>query len=584
MNGKKSTLRTICILAMATGLSACAPDPKPFDPQAMQRSYRERAAENVTPALGSMPLQLNTEFIKKREGADANPTSRPAPLPTTAQSVGPVVRMSLRDLIQLAAINSLQVRVANYQPAIDEARVTEAEARFDPTFFANLNFATQTIVSPTPTAGASSLVIGSKFQTSTFATGFKQNLPNGAQVQLQYQAIQTMSQPAGSKLQPANYESDLQFQVTQPLLQNAGLEVNRARIVVARNTQRVSQLDARLQLEKTLSEIEQFYWQLVQAEAELKIQEVLYNQTVDTAIILQKRAGQDVTLVQLTQNNAALRGREAALYDARNRIKNLSNEIKRRVNDPNLPLTGALVIMPDDKPIETPIRFDIAEQVESALANRAELAQQLIRIDSATVVYKAAANNLLPSLNLVGSIGSKGGDGSFGHAVGNNLLDNQAQEYAIGFQLEVPLGNREARSIFRRTQLQRQQSIDQYRDLIEQVSQEVRDAHDSVYYAWSRLQSNRQYLFSAEAALNAIQQEQDVGNVPLTPDFVNRKLNAQEVLAQARREDARASTDYNIAIANLERAKGTILKYDNVLMQEEQQVYGAVGIRPRKQD
>jgi outer membrane protein TolC len=152
--------------------------------------------------------------------------------------------------------------------------------------------------------------------------------------------------------------------------------------------------------------------------------------------------------------------------------------------------------------------------------------------------------------------------------VSNNFGDNRAQEYSIGFQLEVPLGNREARAIFRRTQLQRQQSIDQYRDLIEQVSQEVRDAYDQVTSAWQRMAANRQALFAAEAALNAIQQEQDVGNVALTPDFVNRKLNAQEVLAQARREDARASTDYNVAISALERAKGTILKYDNVVMQE----------------
>jgi outer membrane protein TolC len=164
------------------------------------------------------------------------------------------------------------------------------------------------------------------------------------------------------------------------------------------------------------------------------------------------------------------------------------------------------------------------------------------------------------------------------------LYDNQAQEYAIGFQLEVPLGNREARAIFRRTQLQRLQAIDQYRDLIEQVSQEVRDAHDNVYSAWERMRSNRQYLFSAEAALAAIQQEQDVGNVALTPDFVNRKLNQQEILAQARRENARALTDYNVAISALERAKGTILKYDNVLMQEEPQVAGNVRRVARTQD
>ncbi|MDB5324268.1 MAG: putative efflux system outer membrane protein [Phycisphaerales bacterium] len=579
----KHTLGSIPLLALAGWLccGGCAPDPKPFDPQAMQHVYRERATENVTRPLGALPLTLDRTFLVKRDGTQ--PASQPAPLPTTAESVGPVIRMSLRDLIQLAAINSLQVRVANYQPAVDENRVLEAEARFDPSFFTNLNFATQTILSPTPNTGTTSS--GTQFQTSTLATGFKQNLPNGAQVQLQYQAIQTITKlPSATRFNAPFYESNWSFQVTQPLLQNAGTEVNRARIVVARNTQRVSLLDARLQLEKTLSEIEEAYWQLVQAESELKIQETLYNQSVDTAMLLQKRLGQDVTLVQTTQNNAALRGREAALEEARTRLSTFSNAIKRRVNDPNLPVAGSVVILPEDQPVQTPIAFDLAEQIAAGLANRAELAQQQIRIDSATVVYKAAQNNLLPQLNLVGSIGSKGGDASFGHAVDNNLFDNRAQEYSIGFQLDVPLGNREARAIFRRTQLQRLQAVDQYRDLIEQVCQEVRDAHDNVYTDWRRMQRNRQYLYSAEAALSAIQQEQDVGNVALTPDFVNRKLNAQEILAQARRENSRALTDYNVAISALERAKGTILKYDNVLMQEAPRVDGRAHRVARTQD
>jgi outer membrane protein len=581
----KHTLGSISLLALAGWLccGGCAPDPKPFDPQAMQHVYRERATENVTRPLGALPLTLDRSFLVKRDGTQ--PASQPTPLPTTAESVGPVIRMSLRDLIQLAAINSLQVRVANYQPAVDENRVLEAEARFDPSFFTNLNFATQTILSPTPQA-PSAASVGTQFQTSTLATGFKQNLPNGAQVQLQYQQIQTMIGTLGNSTfnNGTTYESNWSFQVTQPLLQNAGTEVNRARIVVARNTQRVSLLDARLQLEKTLSEIEEAYWQLVQAESELRIQETLYNQSVDTAMLLQKRLGQDVTLVQTTQNNAALRGREAALEEARTRLSFLSNQIKRRVNDPNMPVAGSVVILPEDQPVQTPIAFDLAEQIAAGLANRAELAQQQIRIDSATVVYKAAQNNLLPQLNLVGSIGTKGGGDTLSHAVQNNLYDNQAQEYSIGFQLEVPLGNREARAIFRRTQLQRLQAVDQYRDLIEQVCQEVRDAHDNVYTGWRRMQHNRQYLFSAEAALSAIQQEQDVGNVALTPDFVNRKLNAQEILAQARRENARALTDYNVAISALERAKGTILKYDNVLMQEAPRVDGRVHRVARTQD
>src|SRR5438874_11778409 len=185
----KHKLGSISLLALAASIcgGGCAPDPKPFDPQAMQHVYRQRATENVTRPLGSLPLTLDRTYLNKRDGNQ--PASQPIPLPTTAESVGPVIRMSLRDLIQLAAINSLQVRVANYQPAVDEARVIEAEARFDPSFFTNLNFATQTILVPTPqTLGATP---GTQFQTTTLQSGFKQNLPNGAQVQLQYQATQT---------------------------------------------------------------------------------------------------------------------------------------------------------------------------------------------------------------------------------------------------------------------------------------------------------------------------------------------------------------------------------------------------------
>jgi outer membrane protein TolC len=588
MKRKTLSSRTLAALTLAAAavVGGCGlKDPTPFDPVAMQRSFRERAEENTTRTLPGLPLSLDRTFLVKLDGSQPSP--KRTPLPTTAQSVGPVIRMSLRDLVQLAAANSLQVRVANYQPAVDQARVIEAEANFDPSFFTNVNNALQYSLLPSTNSPFTNATQNSSsgFQTTTVATGIKQNLPSGGQVQLQYQVQNVLSSSASGGL--GNFgntvnESDLSLQITQPLLKNFGSEVNRARITVARNTQRVSLLDARLQLEKTLSEIEELYWQQVQAERELAIQEELYNQTVSTSILLQQRAGQDVTLVQLTQSNAALQQRALALTDARYRLRNLSHEIKRRVNDPNLPVSSPVIILPDDRPIETPIKFDLAEQIESALSNRAELAQQQIRIDSASVVYKAAQNNVLPELNLVGSVGYR--------SVSDNLLPGALAEdsptlleYSVGLQLNVPLGNREARAILQRTGLQRMQAIYQYKDLIEQVTSEVKTAHDNVYDAWERLTQARQSLFAAQAALDAIQQEQDVGNAALTPDFVNRKLNAQEVLAQARREDARAGTDYNTAIAALERAKGTLLKYDNVVMAEEPLV--AEGVRvSRKED
>ena len=52
----------------------------------------------------------------------------------------PVVRMSLREMVQRAVANNLEVKVQGYEPAVEATRVVEAEARFDPTVFASAQY------------------------------------------------------------------------------------------------------------------------------------------------------------------------------------------------------------------------------------------------------------------------------------------------------------------------------------------------------------------------------------------------------------------------------------------------------------
>jgi chromosome condensin MukBEF ATPase and DNA-binding subunit MukB len=85
---------------------------------------------------------------------------------------------------------------------------------------------------------------------------------------------------------------------------------------------------------------------------------------------------------------------------------------------------------------------------------------------------------------------------------------------------------------------------------------------------WREVVENRQARFAADDALAAIQQRQDA-NEPLTPEFVQLKLDRQASLAQAEQNEAQSVANYNIAIARLEKAKGTLLRYNNVEMQEE---------------
>lgn len=86
------------------------------------------------------------------------------------------------------------------------------------------------------------------------------------------------------------YFNELKLQLTQPLLRDFGTDVNNARIVINKNNQHISLLDFREKLEDTLTKLEQNYWQLVQAQAEVDIQQELLENTVKTADTLWRAA------------------------------------------------------------------------------------------------------------------------------------------------------------------------------------------------------------------------------------------------------------------------------------------------------
>jgi hypothetical protein len=103
--------------------------------------------------------------------------------------------------------------------------------------------------------------------------------------------------------------------------------------------------------------------------------------------------------------------------------------------------------------------------------------------------------------------------------------------------------------------------------LIDQIAFEIKKALREVETTWEEMVATRQAVFANEDALYALRQR-EAANEPLTPEFVDRKLNQQERTADARRAAAAAVSNYNTAIAQLELAKGTLLRYNNVIMEE----------------
>lgn len=541
---------------------------QPFDPLTLQQPQRNSAREAVATQMRPLPTTLESPFLANQPGGATTRPSTPPPTTGPALGVEPTMRLPLREIVQRAVMNNLDVRVAGYEPAIEGTRITEAEARFDPTYFAATNYQRRergVTFNTNVTSGGVD-----EADTITAQTGIRQLLPSGGQAEIRYQATRTDLgiEPTATNpvLDPA-YESELVLEVTQPLLRDFGNEVNRARIVVNRLNQHISLLDFRRQLEETALEIEQTYWRLTQSIRDVQVLEGLLQQTIDTAELLWRRRGQDVTRVQLSQANASVEQRRATLIRAKARVRDLSDQLKRLMNDPSLPVASPTLVLPANDPLENPLRFDLKDQIDTALENRAELGEQQLRVESADVTRRVAENNNLPQLNVVGQAGIQGLDENYGDAASNNFSDPNFS-WGVGLQFEIPIGNRAARAVYRRSLLQRQQAVEQYRNLIEQISLEVKQAQRDVETSWQEMASFRQSRFAAADALLALQQRQDA-NEPLTPEFVQLKLDRQQELSNRFQQENEAISNYNISIARLEQVKGTLLRYNNVVMEED---------------
>jgi len=275
----------------------------------------------------------------------------------------------------------------------------------------------------------------------------------------------------------------------------------------------------------------------------------------------------DVSPLQVAQAQTQLELRRTELIQFKSQARDLSDQIKGLMSDPEYPVSSNVIILPADRPVEDGIDFDFDDEINTAMENRLELGEQQLKVDAAVVTVQVAKNNLLPEFDFIGSVGPQGVAGNLGDTVKNNFAFNHF-DFTVGFKLQIPLGNRAARAIYRRSLLQHMQAIEQYRSYIETVAVDVKTSARAVTTAWEIIRSSRRALYDAEDALARINAREKSGE-PLTPEFVQLKLQIQDTLAGTQQSEAEAIANYNIALSQLELAKGTILRYDNVVLEED---------------
>src|SRR5215212_7602037 len=123
----KAAALSLAVSGVIAGIVGCnVGEPAPFDPRNMGEGERLSSRDTRTYPMHPLPTTLQSPYLEE----EPKPTNGP----TTGPSLGtePQVRMTLQEMIHRAVANSADIKVAAYQPAIDQTRVLEAEARFDP--------------------------------------------------------------------------------------------------------------------------------------------------------------------------------------------------------------------------------------------------------------------------------------------------------------------------------------------------------------------------------------------------------------------------------------------------------------------
>jgi outer membrane protein TolC len=461
---------------------------------------------------------------------------------------------------------------------------------FDPNLSANLNINHATFPLSNPT-----LTGVTNFQQNTGTANFtySQAWVTGTSAQVTFNNNRQATNSLNTFLIP---ELNSSFRVTlrQRLLQGLGIGINNRFIRIARNNREISDVSFRNQVIATVTQIQNIYWDLVNAYEDVKVKErsvALAEKTLSD----NRKQVEIGTLapIEIVRAEAEVATRNQELIVSRTNLQLqqllMKNAITRNLSDQTL---AAAPVVPTDTmalPTQEPIR-PVQDLLAEALSHRPELAQARIDLTNRDINQKAARNALLPSVDLVAWYGASalGGDPnprflcghpdappapdcldptstprrSLGSAFGD-LFTHDTPDYGVGLSVNIPIRNRAAQADQVRAELESRQAELRLQQLQNQIGIEVRNAQFAAQQNRARVEAARK---GRELALQSLDAEEKKYALGASTNF--QVLQAQRDLAQAESNLVAATAAYEKSRVELDRVIGATLSRNNIQIGE----------------
>ncbi|PYS36330.1 MAG: hypothetical protein DMF75_01180 [Acidobacteria bacterium] len=590
-------------------------------PATQQPTPQTPPGAEAFPAPSPTPVQPSVQEPREPNFPQVQPQAVP-PLPDLTR-IGILssntLTLSLNDAIRKALLNNNDIEVARDDVRFAEQQLRSLQGVYEPIFSVTPQII-QNITPQQSSLGGS----GSSGKTKTTILNLSPSITKsfekgGGTYTLSFANSHTNTSNSFSLINPY-YSSNLSLTINQPLMRNRSIDSNRHLIRIQKKHLEQTDSDFRQRTIQIISQVQAAYWNLVFALRNQQNQLDSLNlarqnmRNIEAQIAAGAKAPLDRAQVQTD-----IATRETNLFVATQNVSVAENSLKQlMLRDPNMPEWTAQ-ITPTDEPAFDLSPVDLKSSLDEAHKNRPELRRLNLQKDINGIDLQYYKNQTLPQMDIQSALATTGLAGtSLGLPAGTqvplisgsssasssafllaqiqdiqrrsgfpvaavpnvaasgaptyliggygqdlrNLFSFGTRNITVGVAISFPIHNKTAEANLAGARIQKEQLDASYRSEDQAVEMDVRNAAQAVDTAQKRVIASRLARESAEQQLTGEQKLYEVGR---STTFL--LLQRQNELTAARTNELQAQTDYNKALADLQRATAATLRINNVVVE-----------------
>ena len=359
--------------------------------------------------------------------------------------------------------------------------------------------------------------------------------------------------------------SDLDLQVTQPLLRGFKVDPFRQAVLQNRNALAIADVQLAQRITLTSRNVRHAYYNLILAITSANVAQGSLDLARQSLRNNERRVEVGtMASIDIVEAEAEVARQEEAVIVRQGLIQAAEDNLRTLILDPASPEFWTTKLEPSEQPVLTDRPVDEAGAIRNALANRTDLVVLRKQIEGVDLDIKFNQNQKLPAIDLNAAYGTTGVGGtqrqfandgiqilgtsqrSFNDVL-RDVFGNSYRSWSFAVNVSYPIGSSQADVALASSKMEREQANVALRQIEVGITAQVREAVRDISTTLQRVQATRKARDLMDRRLEAENKRLAVG---LSDTF--RLFQAQRDLDNAKQSELQAIIDYNRALIDLD--------------------------------